>query len=57
MTVGELREILNDPLIPDHTPVRLASSDGRVWAVELVGAHGALAGPDPQLMLELEPRP
>jgi hypothetical protein len=53
-TVADLREIINDPDLPDTLPVRvqlgpfLGTFD---W--DLNGAHGALAGPDPHLVLEL----
>lgn len=55
MTVGELREILNDPAIGDDTPVLIATADDRPWLVDLIGAYGAMAGPDPYLVLEMEP--
>jgi hypothetical protein len=57
MTVGELREIINDPDIPDNTPLRLLtriSGKFSSWEWELTGAHGTLAGEDRNLTQQLD---
>lgn len=55
MTVGELLDILLDPddLIPRTLPVRIGMlGHDLTWEIE--GAHGALAGPNPEIVLEIE---
>lgn len=57
MTVGDLREIINDPDIPDDAPVWVHTTiQGKVssWDWELIGAHGTLAGEGKRLTLQLE---
>jgi len=54
MTVSELREILNDPDLPDDLPIRVQTQlKISTWEWNLDGAHGQLAGRDPHLVLEL----
>jgi len=55
VTVGELLDILLDPddLIPRTLPVRIGMlGHDLTWEIE--GAHGALAGPNPEIVLEIE---
>jgi hypothetical protein len=57
MTVGDLREIINDPDISDDTPLRLLTTiHGKMsrWEWDLVGAYGTLAGEDRALTLQLD---
>lgn len=57
MTVGELREIINDPDLPGDTPLWVHTTmQGKIssWDWELIGAHRTPTGDETHLMLDLE---
>jgi hypothetical protein len=58
VTVGDLREIINDAEIPPETPIRVMTARGiSTWEWSLDGAHAQLAGEDAHLTLELSTDP
>jgi len=60
MTVADLLEILFDPNpdwnVPPTATVRVGTPDGaRTWDLE--GAHATIAGPNPEIVLEMDSWP
>lgn len=56
MTIGELRELINDEDIPDDTPLRILTSiEGKIstWEWILNGAYGQMVGNNKHLTLEI----